>query len=74
MTPWHIRSVVLWTMWSQYCDHDLHSGCFHVGVALFCSWKITIQAGMGACYELQRHRKKRSAEKHAAMEHHFLHI
>lgn len=74
-TPWLVmRSALLWCLWCQHCEHDLRSGIFHLGVALYRTWKITVQVGMGAWRELQRHRKKRNAGRHAEMERRFLEI
>lgn len=69
-TLWHIfRSNLLWTI-CQYCKYHLWSDCFHVGVALFCSWKLTVEVGIGVWLQLQ----KRTVEKHSAMETHYLDI
>lgn len=74
-TPWLIiRSALLWSLWCQHCEYDLRSGLFHVGVAIFRSWQITVQVGMGAWRELQRYKRKRASEAHATMEQRFMEI
>lgn len=74
-TPWHvIRSGLLWSIWVQICDHDMGSGFFHLGVALYRSWKLTVEVGMGAWRELQKFKKKRDPGKHHTLEQRFLTI
>ncbi|KAG0573469.1 hypothetical protein KC19_VG181100 [Ceratodon purpureus] len=70
-TPWNILRVSLvWCLWCQKCGHDLRGGNFHIGVALFRAWQLTIQSGMGAWRELQNHisepKTRRQMEKEAA--------
>lgn len=52
----------------------MHSGIFHVGVAIFRAWQTTVQVGMAAWRELQRFRRQRNSQKHYAMEALFLDI
>ena len=74
-TPFHIlRCTLIWYIWCQHTKYDLHSGVLHIGIALFRSWQTTVQVGMAAWKELQRYRKKRTSEKHSAMEDLFLKI
>lgn len=72
-TPWNIiRHALLWYIWCQHCEHDMRDGAFHIGIALFRAWQVTVQVGMGAWRELQKNRRKRNPEKHSAMEQLFL--
>lgn len=73
-TPWHVlRSGLLWSIWVQICDHDMGSGFFHLGIALFRYWKLTVQVGMGAWRELQKY-KKRGVGRYCQLERNFLDI
>lgn len=47
-TPWNmLRYALIWSIWCQHCDFDLRTGTFHLGIALYRAWKITVQIGMG---------------------------
>ncbi len=61
-TPWDIlKFSLLWFIWCQKCERDLKEGQFHLGVAFFWAWQITIQVGIVAWKELHKH--KRFVEK-----------
>jgi hypothetical protein len=68
-TPWNIiKHALIWYTWCQHCEHDLQDGIFHIGIALYKSWQVTVQVGMSVWTELQRFRSKRSLKKHSEME------
>lgn len=74
-TPFYIiRCGMIWYIWCQHTEHDLHSGIFHLGVAIYRAWQMTVQVGMAAWAELQKYKRKRNPLKHAAMEDLFLQI
>jgi hypothetical protein len=62
--PWEIlRMAIIWSLWCQKCEHDLREGQFHIGIALFQSWQLTVQSGMGAWRELIRYAKEPKSKK-----------
>lgn len=74
-TPFYIlQYCLLWYIWCQHTDYDLHSRVFHIGVALYRVWQTTVQVDKAAWTELQRFRKKRSPEKQGMMESLFMDI
>lgn len=62
-TPWEILgSCLIWFIWCQKVAFDLRDRDFYIGIALFRAWQMTVQAGMGAWYEMTKYNIKGKSE------------
>ena len=62
--PWDIlRMSIIWCIWCSKCAHDLRDQDFHLGVALFRAWQLTVQSGLGAYKAMIRYMKPPLSER-----------
>ncbi|KAG0597473.1 hypothetical protein M758_UG341900 [Ceratodon purpureus] len=70
--PWDIlRVCIIWSIWCVKCGHDLRDKKFHLDLAIFKAWQLTVQSVMGAWRELLKYAKHPKSEKQRGRENHF---